>query len=79
MQLNPISTDSNGVADFLQNLSNVARKAGSTAPAGSTTGGSSAQYFNQLLNQISQNLQISGGMNAGSAQNKAQSSLFSKL
>jgi hypothetical protein len=79
MQINSNSVDTNGLADFFQNLSNVARKSGSTAATGNAAkpGAPSAQYFNQLLNQMSQSLQITGGLNMSGAQSKAQNSLTS--
>jgi hypothetical protein len=58
MQINP--TQYNQLSNEFQNLSNLARQAGSNSPAAAP----SAQYFNQLLAQMSQNLK-SGGSTSG--------------
>ncbi|HMF74179.1 MAG TPA: hypothetical protein VK604_00815 [Bryobacteraceae bacterium] len=55
MNLNPAQL--NQLSDVFQNLSNAARQAGSAKGVAAST---SAQYFNQLLSQMSQNLQVHG-------------------
>src|SRR6202012_30976 len=50
------ATQLNQLSNQFQQLSNLARQAGSNSP----TSGTSAQYFNQLLSQMSQNLQAGG-------------------
>lgn len=57
MNLN--ATQLNKISDVFQNLSNVARQAGAT---NSPTASTSAQYFNQLLTQMSKNLQSGGSL-----------------
>ena len=59
MNLN--ATQFNQLSNQFQQLSNLARQAGSKGP----TADASAQYFSQLLSQMSQNLQA-GGAAAGS-------------
>ena len=59
MNINP--TQYNQLSNEFQNMSNLAKQAGSNSP----TAGPSQQYFNQLLSQMSQNLQF-GASKSGS-------------
>ncbi len=61
MQINP--TQYNQLSNEFQNLSNLAKQAGSNSP----TAGPSAQYFNQLLSQMTKNLQSGGTMSGTTA------------
>jgi hypothetical protein len=77
MTINP--TQYNQLSNEFQNLSNLAKQAGSNSP----TSGSSAQYFNQLLSQMSQNLKSGGTMSgatpSGSTNQSASNSLTALL
>ncbi len=68
MNLN--ATQFNKISDMFQNLSNAARQAGSSNP---TTASTSAQYFNQLLAQMSQNLHANGSLSTTNPANASQS------
>jgi hypothetical protein len=77
MNISP--TQYNQLSSEFQNLSNLARQAGSNTPAS----GSSAQYFNQLLSQMSQNLKSGGSTSSaapsGSTNQSASNSLTALL
>jgi hypothetical protein len=73
------ATQLNQLSNQFQQLSNLARQAGSNSP----TSGTSAQYFNQLLTQMSKNLQAGGSTSGstppGSPQQSASNALTSLL
>jgi hypothetical protein len=73
MNINP--TQYNQLSNEFQNLSNLARQAGSNSP----TSGPSAQYFNQLLSQMSQNLQAGGSTSASTPSSSTNQSASNSL
>jgi hypothetical protein len=73
MQIN--ATQFNQLSNQFQQLSNLARQAGTNSPQSNTA----AQYFNQLLTQMSHNLQAGGSTSGSTPSNGTQQSSSNAL